>query len=159
MNKTLRLALAGIFTALVFLATYFIKVPAGTGYINAGDGVILLAAVWLGYPAVIPAALGSALADIAAGYALYAPGTFAIKGVMATLTVLILKNMEVKFLSKIMAFCLAEAAMITGYFFYETLLYGFAGAFAGVLPNSVQAAAGVVLGMALSMLPRKNNFS
>jgi len=160
MKKSIHPALAGIFAALVFLATYFIRIPTGTGgYINAGDGVILLAAVWLGYSAVIPAALGSALADVAAGCALYAPGTFAIKGVMVILAVFILKKMKANLPGKIIAFCLAEAVMIIGYFFYGALLYGYAGATVEILPNVAQAAAGVALGMALSMIPRKNGFS
>ena len=153
-KKPLQLALAGVFAALVFLATYILQIPAGTGYLNAGDGVILLAAVWLGYPAAIPAALGSALADIAGGDAIFAPATALIKAAMALLAVFIIRITKNKLPGRILAFCLAEAVMITGYFLYETIIYGFAGAPANIGPNALQAAAGIALGTALSTMPK-----
>ena len=46
-------------------------------------GMILLAAMVVGPLAIPAAAIGSALADLFSGYALYAPATFAIKGLVA----------------------------------------------------------------------------
>jgi len=152
-NRTFLLALAGIFSAVVFLATFIIRIPAPTGYINLGDGVILLTAVWLGGYAVIPAAAGSALADLLS-FPLYAPGTLVIKSLMALTAAGLLRVTKKKRLGRLASFIAAEAVMIAGYFIYDTLVYGFGGAVANVAGNGVQAVAGIVLGWALSMIPR-----
>lgn len=80
-NQTLTLALSGMMAALVFVATYFFKLPVSItqGYIHLGDGFILLgASLWVGQRAA--AAIGSALADLLGGYTLYILPTFVIKG-------------------------------------------------------------------------------
>ena len=58
-----------------------IKIPSPLkGYINLGDGIVLLAAWVLPLPyGLVAAGLGSALADLFSGYVVYAPATFAIK--------------------------------------------------------------------------------
>ena len=150
-NRVFRLALAGIFAAAIFLATYFLQIPAPTGNINLGDGVILLAAVWLGYDAILPAALASALSDLL-GYPLYAPATLVIKAAMALVAVLLMHIAPKRRAGRLAAFAAAEMVMIVGYFCYDTILYSVGGAFVNIAGNAVQAAAGVVLGLALSML-------
>jgi len=152
-NRTFLLALAGIFSAVVFVATFIIRVPAPTGYINLGDGVILFTAVWLGGYAVIPATVGSTLADLLS-FPLYAPATLVIKSLMALTAVGVLRFTKGKLVGRVVAFIMAEALMIVGYFLYDTLVYGFGGAVANVAGNGVQAVAGIVLGWALSMIPR-----
>ena len=83
-QKLYRLVLAALFAALTFVATNIIRVPipATDGYINLGDCVVLLGAFLLG-PVYGAAAggIGSALADILSGYAVFAPGTFVICGI------------------------------------------------------------------------------
>ena len=63
----------GLSIAIVFIATLFIKVPnALDGYFNLGDGFILLFASILDpFLAFLVGGLGSALADVAGGYAYY----------------------------------------------------------------------------------------
>ena len=77
-EKTVKLVLAALFAALCSVATMLIHIPipATNGYINLGDGVVLLGAFLLG-PVYGMAAggLGSMLADLLLGYAAYAPGT------------------------------------------------------------------------------------
>lgn len=58
----------GATTALVIVATAFIKIPTLNGYIHLGDGIILVAGALLGPFAFIPSAVGSALADYISGY-------------------------------------------------------------------------------------------
>ena len=84
-NQTLTLALSGMMAALVFVATYFFKLPVSItqGYIHLGDGFILLGASLLGWASVPAAAIGSALADLLGGYTLYILPTFVIKGLVA----------------------------------------------------------------------------
>ena len=80
--QTLTLALSGMMAALVFVATYFFKLPVSItqGYIHLGDGFILLGASLLGWASVPAAAIGSALADLLGGYTLYILPTFVIRG-------------------------------------------------------------------------------
>jgi len=151
-TKAYSLALAGIFTALIFIATYFLRIPASTGYIHLGDGVILLAVMWMGRTAAIPAAVGSALVDLFS-FPVYAPGTLVIKTLMALTAAGMLRMTRGKRTGRAAAFVLAEAVMVAGYFLYDALLYGVGGAFANLGGNAVQAAAGVVLGLLLSALP------
>ncbi len=70
-NKTksnLRLiAICGIFAALVFIGTE-LRIPTAIGYMNLGDAVILVASYFIGPSAFFPAAIGSALGDLIAGY-------------------------------------------------------------------------------------------
>jgi len=62
-----------------------IKIPSPLkGYINLGDGIVLIASWILPLPyGLIAAGLGSALADLFSGYVVYAPATFIIKALMA----------------------------------------------------------------------------
>lgn len=152
-NKSLKIAVAGVFTALIFLCTYFLQIPAFTGYINLGDGMVLLSAVWLGFPAIAPAAVGSALSDLFSPFPIYAPATLIIKGAMAVVTVLILRAAGDRKIARVPAFLLAEAVMVGGYFLFDRLIYGFAAAVINLGGNGIQALFGFVAGLLLSMLP------
>ncbi len=84
-TATQRTVISALFAALVCVTTMLIKVPSPfKGYINLGDGAILLSA-WILPPAygALAAGIGSMLADIFSGYAIYAPATFAIKALVA----------------------------------------------------------------------------
>ena len=65
---------AALGIALVFLATWLLKVPNGIqGYFNLGDGFILLfASVLNPFLAFMVGGVGSALADLSGGYGMYA---------------------------------------------------------------------------------------
>lgn len=80
-----KIAYTGLMTALVLLATSFIKVPVPftSGYIHLGDSMIFLSGVILGplYGA-FAAGVGSALADLLSPYANWALPTFIIKSLM-----------------------------------------------------------------------------
>ena len=78
---------AALGIALVFLATWLLKVPNGIqGYFNLGDGFILLfASVLNPFLAFMVGGVGSALADITGGYGMYALFTLLIKGMEAVL--------------------------------------------------------------------------
>ncbi|MCW4046915.1 MAG: ECF transporter S component [Candidatus Bathyarchaeota archaeon] len=76
-----KLTKISIFTALVFVATFIIRVPiaATGGYFNLGDSAIYVAALLFG-PLVggIVGGIGAAIADII-GYPIFVPGTLIIK--------------------------------------------------------------------------------
>ena len=147
-NNIKKIAYAGVFAALIFAGTE-LHIPTAIGHINLGDLVILVSAYILGPFAFIPAAIGSTLADLLAGYPQYAVATFIIKGVMGVVAGLLLKrNKEGKTSlgRKLSASFVAELIMIAGYFVFESLpfMYGVTAALGSVIPNGIQASAAIV---------------
>lgn len=157
-NRAMQLALSAMFAALIFVATSFFKLPVSItqGYIHLGDGFILLAAMLLGQPAIIAAALGSALADLMGGYTMYILPTFLIKGAVAAVAVGFLTAERPLWL-RIVGMLLSEAVMVLGYFLIEWLVlgYGLAVAAGAVFPNVVQGLSGVVIGAVLLPVLRR----
>ena len=141
-------------TSMVCVATMIIKIPSPMkGYLNIGDCIVLLCG-WLLAPGYgfVAAGLGSALADIFSGYITYAPATYVIKGVMALVAYACFKLMNKKIgklPSQIIGGILAEVIMISGYFVFEGLLYGFIPSLINVPANGVQGVAGLVIGIVL----------
>ena len=84
-SKTRKIVLTAMFAALCCVATMIIKIPSPLkGYLNLGDCIVLLSGFMLSpLYGFLAAGIGSALADLFAGYVIYAPATFVIKGVMA----------------------------------------------------------------------------
>ena len=144
-----KIAYAGVLTALIFVGTE-LHIPTAIGHINLGDAAILISAYILGPFALVPAAIGSTLADLLAGYPQYAVATFLIKGIMGLVAgVLLKRNKEGKtsLVRKISVSLVTEAIMIAGYFAFESLpfMYGVAAALGSVIPNGIQASAAIVV--------------
>ena len=149
------LALGGMFSAMILVMTIglHLPVPATGGYVHLGDGFIFLTAAVLGPYAAVAAGIGSALADLLGGYFIYIPATFVIKAAMGWIAGRFLsKRSRVQ---KIAVFTIAELIMVLGYFAFEWGLYGIAAALGAVLPNLMQGAFGVILGMALTEVSSK----
>ena len=157
-SKTL--ALTAVMTALCAVATYVVAIPfpSGVGYFNLGDVLVLLAGwllgpVWGG----LAAALGSMLADFLAGYAVYAPATFVIKGLVAaagwglyTVAKKAIRKDGIDFLPRLLSGLIAECIMVLGYLLYEAVVLGYgAAALASVLGNGLQAVCGCIGAVAL----------
>lgn len=157
-TNVLTLALGGMLAALVFVATYFFKLPVSItqGYIHLGDGFILLGASMLGWAAVPAAAIGSMLADLLGGYTMYIFPTFVIKGLVAVLAVYAVRGAKPYWLTVVLL-AVAELVMVAGYFVLEWLVlgYGLAAALGAVVPNLVQGLSGVVIGALLIPLMRR----
>ena len=157
MKTTRKLVLSALLCALVCVVTTFISIPSPfNGNINLGDSVVLLSAVILPPPfAFIAMGLGSALADLFAGYAIYAPVTFFVKGLMPIIIWLIAKVFD-KFMPKtvslIIAAVIAELFMVAGYLLFESILYGFIPSLVNVPLNAIQGAAAVIVGVLLVKL-------
>lgn len=151
-NRVRTLTLAGMLAALIFVATSFFKLPVSLtqGYIHLGDGFILLGAALLGSPAIIAAALGSALADLLGGYTVYILPTFLIKGAVAVLAVWAMNGRRSAVL-RLAGLLLSETVMVLGYFLVEWLVlgYGLAAATGALLPNVMQGISGVVIALVL----------
>ena len=147
------IALCGIFAALVFIGTE-LKIPTAIGYMNLGDGVILIASYFIGPAAFFPAAIGSALGDLIAGYPMYIAPTFIIKGLMGLVAAIIMKQSHgrkaVGILLRILAAVLAELIMVGGYFAFETLWFGGEAALGSVAFNFIQAGVAIVISVPLT---------
>ena len=79
-TKTRNMVMTAMMMGLIMAMTIVIRipVPATHGYIHLGDCMIFIAVLLLGWKRGAAAAgLGSALADIIGGFAVYAPVTFA----------------------------------------------------------------------------------
>lgn len=148
MKTTKRLVTASLLAALCCVATMIIKLPSPLGgYINLGDCIVLLSGAVLSPSlAFLSSALGSMLADVLSGFALYAPATFLIKGIMALFFSKFGKGKGGKTIAVAAA---TEAIMILGYLLFESFIYGFVPSLSNVPANAVQGALGVVLGLIL----------
>ncbi len=77
------IAMLSVFIAVVFVFTVLvaISIPATHGFWNVGEAGVYIVALIGGYViGGVAGGVGSALADIFLGYAIYAPGTLVIKG-------------------------------------------------------------------------------
>lgn len=161
-NKLKNLVTVALFTAIICVATFIIKIPTpGTnGYFNLGDCFALLAGPLLGPGrGAFAAGLGSALADVVSGYPHYAPGTFVVKALMALSAYCVYKSFNGKreLLAKLASGICAEAVMVSGYFCYEAVFleYGAAAA-AGIPANTIQGLAGIAAAIAASSAIKKS---
>ena len=125
-RNTRLLTLASVLAALTTVAT-LIQIPRPHGYINLGDTIVNCAG-WILGPAYGAAAagIGSALADIVSGYAIYAPATLLIKGAMAAASWALYSGLSRRFPSlpaRVCAAAVAEVIMAAGYSLYEVAIY------------------------------------
>lgn len=152
--STFKLVLTALFAALTCVATMFVRIPSPLGgYVNLGDGFALLAAfllgpVWGG----AAAGLGSMMADLLAGYPMYAAGTLVIKGLMALVAGTIYRKLGGHSLKALIPAALCgEVLMVTGYFLYSALCLGHGLAAAAKIPgNLCQGAAGIAISALLT---------
>lgn len=163
------MVMTALFAALGYVATRILQIPTPSGgYVNLGDTVVILGAYLLGpvYGAVA-GGIGSALADLLSGYAIYVPATLVIKAVMALLAALVYRALGKKTWSMVVCAVAAEAVMIVGYWLFETVLAAAAGegsfmvclaacGAAGIPGNLVQAAFGIAASTLLALALRQN---
>ena len=119
-----KLTLCGVMAALVFVMTYFPKIPVPVtgGYVHLGDGAIFLSVLLLGPLGIPAAAVGSMISDLIGGYMVYVLPTFLIKGLVALVAWKLCRKDQP--LLALLSFLLAEAVMVLGYFLLEWALNG-----------------------------------
>lgn len=159
-KKIRKLVFTALLAALTCVATMVIQIPAPvSGYVNLGDCLVLLSAFLLGpWYGAAAAGIGSMLADLLSGFAIYAPGTLVIKAIMAIAAALLYRALPVKrgILRATVGGIVAEIIMIVGYLFYGLVLSeSFAASLAGVPGNAVQGVVGLVLGVLLTEVLKK----
>lgn len=124
MVRAKKLTISGMFAALIFVTTMFVKIPVVSGYIHFGDALLYIAALVLDAPYAIAAGvIGESLADLAGGYAMYMPATAIIKFIIA-LIFTFSKTDSKKILSKKPVLMTVPAAIITvgGYFVADLII-------------------------------------
>lgn len=146
-----RIAFLSVFTAAVLVTTMFVKFPNPVmGYTNFGDAFILLGAMCFGPVfSMISGGIGSALADVISGYAMYAPFTLLVKGLEGFIAGILLRALLKARLNRhaavLLSAAIAACEMILGYFLTNAILYGgFASATGGLLTDGIQGAVGVI---------------
>lgn len=149
------IAIIGVMIAVVFVATYFVKVPQPSGgYLNLSDIAIFFVSFIFG-PIVggIAGAVGPSISD-AIGYASYVPGTFVIHGLEGVVAGLIAWRGDIR--RMVIATIAGCAVMIGGYFIYEWLILRVGIGIAGtdVIGNIWQGLAGAVVAIPLTIAVR-----
>ncbi len=154
MNKKLtKTVFTALFMALCCAATFiYIPSPASNGYLNLGDCFVILSGWTLGpVYGVLAGGIGSAISDLVLGYAVYAPATLVIKGLMALVAYFAFNALSKLFRSKpvlprIISGVFSEIIMVGGYFLYDALLAGsFIPALPGIPGNTFQGLFGIAV--------------
>ena len=95
--STYDLTKIAIMAAIIFVATYTIKIPSLNGYTHIGDSMIFIGVLILGKrKGAFAAGVGAALADLLGGYFVWIIPTFIIKFLMAYITGLFSESLHEK---------------------------------------------------------------
>lgn len=125
-NKTLRIAMCGVMTAFVCLATFInIRLPfvSNGGLVHLG-GIVLIISAYLMPPldAGVSMGLGMALFDILGGWTAWAPFTFVIRFCQTyVLSDFLASGKKGREITGLIFACVIEMA---GYYMAEVILYG-----------------------------------
>lgn len=149
-----------VYIALMMAATcavtMTIRIPTFIGYTHLGDSMVFLAAIILGKrKGTLAAALGMFLADILSGYAVWAPFTLVIKGVMAYIAASIAyrENFDGNNLkNNIFAFVCAGTWMVGAYYIANAIITRFVYVQTASLGESLTIALGEVPGNIIEVI-------
>ncbi len=151
MKDTKRLVTYAVLIALTTVMTMVIQIPTPTayGYLNLGDMVVFMAAFVYGRKAgFIVGGIGSALADLLLGWAVYAPITLVVKGMEGFVTGFLLETAWGIKRSHLPPF-IGAAVMVGGYYLAEIFLYGHNVALVNIPGNGMQGIFGAASAIAL----------
>ena len=131
-TNTREIAISGLLIAMVFIATMFINIrlpiSINGGLIHFGTVMLFIVSIVFGKKkGAIAGAFGMGLFDILSGWALWAPFTFVIRGVMGFLIGSISDHNGKdgsSFLFNLLAIVVSGIWMIAGYYVTEGILYG-----------------------------------
>lgn len=158
-SNTMDIAIIGLMSALVFVGTYFFKIPTAFGYTHLGDCMIVLTVCLFGTRrGALAGAIGAGLSDFIGGYAMWVLPTMILKALWAFIAGYMMYNLlpNRKF-SWLIGAIIGGIVHTIGYVLVNMLFYGVAAGLAETFSNSCQSAAGVILGgiayMALSQSP------
>lgn len=155
--NTQRLALMGVMAALVMALTYFIRIPTPLGgYVHLGDLAINFVALAFG-PLVgaVAGGIGTALADVVAGYPMFAIASLIVHGLQGYVVGRI-AHAQTDLRRLVGAVAAGAAIVVIGYYLAEVTFLGFGAGMASteIIPNIVQGIAGSV-GIAVYLAVRR----
>lgn len=146
-----------LLAAIIFVLTSSLKIPTATGYVHLGDAAVCFAAALLPTPfALITAALGASLADLAAGYPQWIIITAIIKAAMT----LAFTSKGEKLVCARNCFALLAAIIINalGYYLGGSFMYGsFTVSLSEIPSNLFQGAVGALIFLVLCGIIDKND--
>ena len=146
-SKTKVMIKMAIMIALIYLATFFIKIPSINGYTHLGDCMIFLSVLILGTKrGALAGGIGAALADYLGGYIIWVIPTFFIKILMASIMGIITEKVfpKLKF-GWIIGAVLGGIAQITAYTLVKVPLFGLGLAVAELPMLTLQTVSGIVI--------------
>lgn len=153
LSPALRVATVAILAAVTAVFTIFIRVPSpARGYFNLGDVAVAFTAFTFGpLSALLAGGIGTALADLIGSYVQWAPISLVVHGLEGLVIGLIVRMRPGHLGISIAAGIAGVAVMVGGYLAGGILLTGIGPALAEAPGNIVQSAAGVILGIPLSL--------
>ncbi len=133
------ICISAMLAALIFAATFLIKIPLAVGYVHIGDGIVFLASALLPAPyAMAATAIGVSLADLCSGYVFYIP----ITSLVRILTVICFSRKKPLLSARnIIGLLLGILICAVGYWGFEAIF---------VYENALAALAGVPFNLAQS---------
>ena len=139
------LALIAIMTALVMALTMLVQIPTPIGgFVHLGDVAIYFVALAFGpIVGLIAGGLGTAFADLALGYAAFAPLTLVVHGLQGYVAGWIFKKNPSP-LFGVIAVVVGGVILVGGYFLGEIAMWGVAAAASEIPANTIQASAGAL---------------
>ncbi len=144
------ICISAMLSALVFAATFLVKIPLPVGYVHVGDGIVFIASAILPAPyAMVSAAVGVGLADLCAGYAIYIPVTVLIR----IFTVLCFsRKKQLLSCRNIIALAVSIIICAVGYWVFEAIFVYESGiaALAGLPFNIAQSTLGAIIYIVVS---------
>ncbi|TFG73785.1 MAG: ECF transporter S component [Anaerolineales bacterium] len=150
------ITLIALMAAMVFVLTVIPRfpVPATGGYIHLGDAGVIFAACAFG-PGVAMAAggLGTALADLM-GYPQWAIFSLLVHGLQGFIVGLVLRR-KLNAVNLILSAVFSILIVTGGYFISGVILEGAAVAAIEILPNTLQALSGSLVGIPLYLAVRQ----
>jgi len=156
-SLALRISSVAVLAALVAVFTLFVRVPSpAKGYFNLSDAVVALTGLVFGpFTALIAGGLGTAAADLIAGFAQWAPISLLAHGLQG-LVIGLLSRRKPDSSPLAIAACAAGVIVMAGiYLAGGSVIAGPGAAFVELPGNLLQAAVGAVLGIPLSIAVRK----
>ncbi len=146
---TRKLTLTALISALVTVSTMIIQIPIPSGYIHGGDTIIIFAAAFFGpFYGAIAAGIGSMLADILSGYAIWALPTLIVKSTMALIIGYIAYQGTEPVFNKrtYLGIITGIIWMVLGYYILRGLIVdSFEIAFASIPFNIIQGIGGMII--------------
>ena len=164
-SKTKELVTSAMLIAVVFVSTYFVQIPSPLslntgGLIHLGNVMFFMIAIVFGKKqGAIAGAFGMALFDALSPYAVWAPFTFIIRGVMGFIIGCFAnahgrKGNNLKW--NIIGLIIASIFLVCGYFVSNLILFhNLAAAIVAIYGDLTQVTIGFVLGLPLTIAIKK----